>query len=415
MKILWIVNMLLPDAAAHLQVSTSASGSWMVDASRLLSRTPGVQLAVACVYGNAFQKLEIGGITYYLLPGSGKNMLFYTKGYEKLWQEINEDFHPQLVHIHGTEYSHGLAFQRACPQVKTLVSLQGLLTRICQEDLAGISPLTFLRYRTLGETLHFNGPVERHLLNRKNAKYEQEMLQRASYINGINTWDISIAKSINPKAEVFQTEYILRKEMYESKKWDISNIQRHTIFTNPGGDPLKGLHQLIKAAALLKEKYPDICIAVPGMGAEGKLVVRESYSKYLAQLMKKLNMENHVTFLGRQTASQMCENMRRANAVVVPSAIEGTSLILREAMFLGCPVIAAFRGGMADFVSDKQDGFLYYFPEAAYLAARLDQLFTNDGLCEQFCQNAIKKAEAAHDREKNQTALLDMYRQILTQ
>lgn len=414
MKVLWIVNMLLPDAASHLQVATSASGSWMVDASRLLASTPGVQLAVACVYGSSYQKLELGGITYYLLPGSGKNMLFYTKAYETLWQEINEEFQPELVHIHGTEYSHGLAFLRACPQVKALISMQGLLTRICQEDLAGISPFTFLRYRTLKETLHFNGPIERHFLNRKNAKYEQEMLRRVSYINGINTWDISLAKSINPQAEVFQSEYILREEMYKSEKWDISNIQRHTIFTNPGGDPLKGLHQLIKAAALLKDKYPDIRIAVPGMGAEGKLVAKDSYSKYLARLIKDLNMEDHVEFLGRQTAQQMCENMRRANAVVVPSAIEGTSLILREAMFLGCPVIAAFRGGMADFISDKQDGFLYDFPETAYLAARIDQVFADDSLCQRFSQNAMQKAETAHERQKNQTALLDMYRQILT-
>ena len=317
MKILWIVNMLLPDAAKHLQVSTSASGSWMVDASKLLSQTPGVQLAVACVYGNSYQKLEIDGTTYYLLPGSGKNMLFYTKSYEALWKNINEDFQPDLVHIHGTEYSHGLAFLRACPQVKALISLQGLLTRICQEDLAGIAPYTYLRYRTLRETLHMNGPIERHWLNRKNAKYEQEMLRRASYINGINTWDISLAKSINPQAEVFQTEYILREEMYQSEKWEISNISRHTIFTNPGGDPLKGLHQLIKAAALLKDKYPDIQIAVPGMGEGGKLVAKDSYSKYLARLMKDLDMEEHVQFLGRQTAQQMCQNMLSAHAVVL--------------------------------------------------------------------------------------------------
>lgn len=31
MKVLWIVNMLLPDAAEHLGVQTGSSGTWMID------------------------------------------------------------------------------------------------------------------------------------------------------------------------------------------------------------------------------------------------------------------------------------------------------------------------------------------------------------------------------------------------
>ena len=37
MKILWIVNLLLPDAAEHLGVQTGSSGTWMIDISRALA------------------------------------------------------------------------------------------------------------------------------------------------------------------------------------------------------------------------------------------------------------------------------------------------------------------------------------------------------------------------------------------
>ncbi len=412
MKILWIVNMLLPKAAEHLKCSTGTSGSWMVDISDMLSKTEGVDLAVACVYGKEFKKVSVDGITYYLLPGTGKNMLFYTKKYEKLWKQINQEFKPDIVHLHGTEYTHGLAFLRACPNVKAIVSIQGILNRIKDVDFGGIAKKEFIKNKTLRQWTHFNGETTLHLIHKKNAKSEKEILQRVEYINGVNTWDISLCKSINPKLKAFKLEYNLREELYSSKKWDIENIERHTIFTNPGGTPLKGLHQLLKAVALLKDKYPDIKVKVPGMGKNGKLVISSAYSKIIGKMIKKLGLEKHVEFLGAQTGVEMCQNILNAHVTVIPSAIEGTSLILREAMFLGCPSIASFRGGMADFIADKQDGFLYDYQEYPYLATRIDEIFSDDELAHKLSNNAIKKATLAHDRATNLNNYINMYNEI---
>lgn len=413
MRILWIVNMLLPEAADYLNVTTSASGSWMIDISQKLADTKNIDLAVACVHGNQFRKIKVNHITYYLLPGTGKNMLFYTSKYEKLWQKINDDFRPDIVHLHGTEYSHGLSFLRSCPQVKAIVSLQGLLTRIKDVDLGGIPAHEFLRNRTWSEMLHLNGVLELHLLNKKNSEYENEILKRVHYVNGVNTWDISLAQCINPKLKTFKLEYNLRDEIYAASKWSINGMQRHLIFSNPGGVPLKGIHQLIKAVALLKPKYKDIVLKVPGMGRNGKLEIHGSYEKYLYKLIKKLNVEENVVFLGRQTAFQMCENMQKAHIVVVPSAIESVSMVLREAMYIGCPSIASFRGGMADFIADKEDGFLYDYQEYSYLAARIAELFENDDLCIKFSNDAMIKAQKAHDRERNVSKYIDMYNVVM--
>ena len=391
MKVLWIVNMLLPDAAEHLGLTTGSSGTWMIDISRKLAESDDIELAVACIRGKEFKKFVHKNITWYLLPGSGKNMLRYTKKYEKLWKQIYEEYCPDIVHIHGTEYSHGLAFQRACPQVKTIISVQGVLTRIKDVDFGGIPVGQFIINRTLKQNLRLNGEIELHFLHKINSKYEQEMLKRTKYINAVNTWDSALCKSINPELEVFLLEYNLRDELYNSRKWDIEKINRHTIFTNPGGVPLKGLHQLLEAVAILKNKYPDILVKVPGMGKDGKLIVTGAYSKYISKLIKKKGLQNNVEFLGTQTGEQMKDNMLAANVTVVPSAIEGASLVLRESMFLGCPTIASFRGGMADFISDKQDGFLYDFQEYSYLAERIERIFENDDLAKTFSAASIKR------------------------
>lgn len=413
MKILWIVNMVMPELAEHLKVQTSVSGTWMIDISRMLAEHPDIDLAIACVHGKTYKKEKVNGITYYTLPGNGKNMLFYTKKYESIWKEINQDFSPDVVHLHGTEYSHGLSFLRAVPYVKAVVSIQGILNRIKDVDFGELPIHHFIFGRTIKQALHMNGEIELHYVHKKNSKYETEILNRVQYVNTVNTWDTALCMAINPKLCVFKIEYNLREEMYSSQKWDIKKAERHTVFTNPGGTPLKGLHQLIEAVALLKSRYPDIKIKVPGMGCNGKLSINSAYARYISKLINKYHLNDNVEFLGHQSGKQMCANILSSRVTIIPSAIEGTSLILREAMFLGAPVIASFRGGMADFVSDKVDGFLYDYQEFPYLAKRIEQIFESDELCLQFSRAAMKKATHAHNREKNMADYLQMYHKIV--
>lgn len=413
MRILWIVNIVMPEIAEQLGAPVAPSGSWLIDIANGLSNGDN-QIAIACVYGDRFQKIFYKNKTYYILPGGGKELLFYNKKFEYFWLDIVSDFKPDLIHVHGTEYSHGLACMRAVPNVPYIISIQGVLNRIKDVDLGGIPIYHYIFGRTISQWIHMNGELERHFLNIKNAKYEREMFKRANAVNGASTWDTSIAWSFNKSLRIYKLEYNLREEYYESKKWSIHNSTNYTIFTNPGNMPLKGLHILIKAAALLVDKYPSLVIRVPGMsGKNGNIAVTGAYTKYLNKLIKKLNMENHILFLGSQTVHQMIENTLSSRVTVIPSAIEGTSLILREAMFLGAPCIATFRGGMADFITDKVDGLLYDFEEYTYLANRLDKVFSDNSFCEYISVNAIKKATVAHDRIRNVNSYITMYKDII--
>ena len=412
MKILWIVNMVMPELANYLQVTTGSSGTWMFDIAKRLGESPDYDFAVACVFGKQFRKEAVNNTMYYVLPGSGKNMLFYTREYEEIWRDVIQEFKPDIVHIHGTEYSHGLACMRACPSMKYVISIQGILSRIRDVDFAGLSWWEAFRYRTIREYLKCNGMVEAHLLHCKNAKYEQEMIQRSSYANCVNTWDTSITKSINPSIKIFKLEYNLREEFYTADKWDFNKIEPYSIFTNPGGTPLKGMHQLFRALAIVKKQFPDVRLYVPGMGdGNGRLNVTSGYTKYLKYLVSKLSIEDSINFLGRQSGPEMMNRMRSAHVVVVPSAIEGTSLVLREAMYLGCPCIASFRGGMADFITDKVDGYLYDFQEYPYLAARIMEVFSSEDLSS-LSKAAIQKSMQAHDRNRNYQAYVNMYNSI---
>lgn len=414
MKILWIVNMALPRLAKHLGVASGSSGTWMYEASERLAKESDVELAIACVRGTEYKKIQLDDTTFYCLPGKGRDMMFYNKKFEGLWKEIYNDFKPDIVHLHGTEYTHGLAFMRACPEAKTVISLQGIINRIKDVDLTELNFFQCLKYRTLREWLRFNGMWEMHLWHKKTAKTEKEMLSKTNDIVCVDSWHRAQAKRLNPNANIYIVDYNLRQSFYDSEKWDISKINRHQISTNPGGTPLKGLANLCRAIALVKRTYPDVKVLVPGMTERnGELAPTTGYAKYLRKVIRELGLKDNIKFLGNQTETEMLNNMITSHVQVVPSAIEGPSLVLREGMHLGVPTIASFRGGMADFIDDKVNGFLYDYNEISYLAMRITDIFENDDLAVSLSKNAIAKATIAHDREKNHKAIKDMYYKVL--
>lgn len=413
MRILWIVNNIMPKLAEATGLPGSASGSWLIDISKQLSLRSDVTLAIAAIGGKEYRKLEIDNITYYVLPGTGKNMLFYTKQYEKTWKAIKEEFQPDIVHLYGTEYTHGLAFLRANPEVKSVVSVQGVISRI-KDTLADGLPKRFdLKYGKLKEYIKMNGVWARRALYNRNSRYEKEILQTVDYASVVNSWDYSVARAMNGDLKFFPIEYNLREGFYDAAKWDIGKINRLQIFAAPGNDPVKGLHMLLQALPILKRKYPEVKLIIPGLNSQGnKLVTDNGYKKYLAKLIERLQIGENVVFVGRLSEKEMIEHMLCSHAVVVPSAMEGTSLVLREAMYLGVPCISSFRGGMADFIEDKKNGFLYDFYEYPYLALRLEELFADDSLAQNISLAAIEKAEKAHNRQKNIEANINMYYKI---
>ena len=65
---------------------------------------------------------------------------------------------------------------------------------------------------------------------------------------------------------------------------------------------------------------------------------------------------------------EMISYMRQAKVFVMPSAIENESSTLREAMFLGMPVVSSFAGDIYETVVHGENGFVYRFEEPEMLA-----------------------------------------------
>lgn len=415
MRVLWIVNMVFPAVAEKIGRASSASGGWLLDLARGVSEASDVELGVMTYYsGNTFQQVEADGITHFLFPGGGKRLLYDNPKTVEDCKKAVSIFQPDLIHIHGTEYAPGYAMLQACPEIPTVLTIQGILRRISEEYYGGLSLGQILKMSSARDLLKLKIPFFYKRLYKMNAKREEKVLKSVKYVTGRTDWDKSTMLSVNPDLKYFRCNYNLRDAFYESEKWSPDTMQRHTIMTGAALYSLKGLHILMQALAIVKQKYPDVHLFVPGGSAQnGRIVNPPSYIRYIERMMHELDLDKNVTFTGKIPPEEVAAHLRSANVCVVPSAIEGASATLCEAMMVGTPSVCAYRGGMTDLLTDKVNGFTYDFPEYPQLALRIMELFEDDALAKSFSEKTIALANARHDRERNPREMVEVYKEVL--
>ena len=411
MRVLWVLNMVMPEAAQALKLNTSFSGSWLVDFMRSLAEDPEMELATM-TYANVPEMIakDVNGVRHYIFPGGGKRLLFNSKKTLHDCQYVLDDFKPDLIHLHGTEYSIAYSMVKLQPKLPMLLTIQGILSRISQQYKGGLSWKEFGKTATLKQWLRMKSPWSMQMLYKKNAKRERYVLQNVKYVTGRTTWDKAVMQSINPQLQYYRHNYNLRPEFYDAKNWDSEAMVPHTVCTGPANYALKSLHVLIQAMAIVKTRYPDVKLYIPGNQTTYK--ASNGYERYIRRQIEALDLTDNVEFVGRKNTTGMIEMLQQANVFVLPSAMEGASATLREAMMVGTPSICAFRGGMTDLLFDGVNGFTYDHPEYPMLAERICQLFADEALCKQFSQKAQADAQLRHARQENYQQLKKIYLEI---
>lgn len=114
-------------------------------------------------------------------------------------------------------------------------------------------------------------------------------------------------------------------------------------------DKRKGIEFLIRSMALVRERMPDAHLLVGGKG--GCLVKMKS-------LVKQLQLEPNVTFLGFVPDDQLNELYNRAQCVVVPSIFEGFGITVIEALAAGTRVVGTDVDGIREILQSGNYGRL---------------------------------------------------------
>jgi glycosyltransferase involved in cell wall biosynthesis len=413
MKVLWITNTLFPDVCNELKIEVPVVGGWMFSAAlELLHENTTIQLAVATLSQVDQKKtFVINGITYFLLPFS-KQEGKYNKGLESHWKEIQNSFQPDLVHIHGTEYSHGLAYINACGPENVVVSIQGLMSIIGRYYFSGIDKNKLRKNITLRDIIRRDSIFGQKKEFQKRGEIEKVMIQSVSHIIGRTAWDKAHSWSISPQANYHFCNETLRSEFYQHT-WELSGCEKHSIFLSQAYYPIKGLQQIIKALPIILRHFPDTKIYVAGRDFVTNRGWRlNGFGKYIRSLMKECGVTDKIIFTGILHEKEMSERYIASHVFVCPSSIENSPNSVGEAQLLGVPCVAAYVGGIPDMISDNETGLLYRFEEIEMLAMSVCKIFDDDFLAQKISGNAIKKASIRHDKHQNAKVLSEIYSTI---
>lgn len=133
---------------------------------------------------------------------------------------------------------------------------------------------------------------------------------------------------------------------------------------------LKGPQILIKAAAKLRSRRPDIKLRLTILGA---LSGNKDFN--LRHLISDAGMDDVVTHLPPVGAPELAAWFRAADVVVMPSYSESFGLVALEAQACGTPVVATRVGGLSRAISHGRTGLLVNGHHAEDWADALEALY----------------------------------------
>jgi len=412
MKILWITNTLFPDVCHSLGIKTPVVGGWMyASATAILDKKPSIKLAVASFYnGSEIKTIESKEILYYLLPK--KTNITYDSGLEKYWRQIKNEFSADIIHIHGTEYPHGLAYIKACGTENLIVSIQGLVSIYERYYYGGINKWDLFKNITIRDIIQRDSIFRQRKLMKHRGQYEKEVLKLSSHFIGRTLWDRTHIWANNPEAHYHFCNETLRSSFYQNQ-WDYKNCEKNRIFLSQANYPIKGLQQMILALPIILKQYPNTKVYVAGndfINNRGSKI--NGFGKMIKECIKKNGLEAHLIFTGLLSEQEICQHFLKANVFVCPSSIENSSNSIGEAQLLGVPCVASYVGGIEDIIKNGESGLIYRFEEVEMLAMSICTLFSDLVLVKKLSKAEKEVAAIRHNKELNSSRIIEIYESI---
>lgn len=129
--------------------------------------------------------------------------------------------------------------------------------------------------------------------------------------------------------------------------------------------PRKRVADLLRVAAILRGRIPDVQIRIVGQGPEWDAVSR---------LHAELALGESAVLLGDVTKERLAEEYVNADCFCLPSVQEGFGIVFLEAMAAGLPVVACRVAAVPEVVLDGRTGVLTPPRDPAALAEAIESL-----------------------------------------
>jgi len=348
-----------------------------------LSRLGHEIVIVTCSAPNAQEHENIDGIKiqriqYWDFPRL-KGVSFIVNALRKSRRLVQED-HADIIHAHsGISGVIGCSCKKATLRPLVL-TFHGL---IFPDTLTSKISLTVDRYVTQrADFITFDSrPMQEHFVKEFDLAWE-----KTCYIP--NAVDTDLFKPMN----------------VDRKAWGINERDICLLYVGRLVK-MKGLQILLKSFKEANREVEMLKLLIVGNGP-----LRDE----LVEKTREYGLGDRVLFLGSIQPDKLPSIYAAADIAVLPSAYEGLSRMLLEAMACGKAVIASDIPANRELITNGQDGFLVTPPTPSSLKEAIVTFALNEGLREYLGKKAREKVSFEYSASYRISRILDVYQKVLT-
>lgn len=235
------------------------------------------------------------------------------------------------------------------------------------------------------------------------------MLQKMDHYFAISSRFKAMLESFHIPSEKITTIYngISFRDIYKAKlsREDVGMKESDFIVTMVARlDPVKGHIHAIRAISRLKEKYPQLKLMLIGDGP---------YEKELRSEVKRLGLEDHVSFLLHQ--EDVHSLLSISNVKLLTSYSESFPLVILEAARAHIPVISTDVGGVKDLISDESLGWMIPVKDEKAIETAIEEaiLAEEKGELKAYGDKLYEKASSHYSLEQFVHSVEKTYEQLL--
>lgn len=421
MRVLWLTNTM----SGYCPLNNSSEsqyyngGGWISAAETEIIKNNDIQLAIGFLMDNQPFKAIQHDICYYPIPHLHHSIWYKPinlydmlccndwRHEKKRWsyfkqkfQTIINDFHPDVIHVWGSESYMGLV--SFISEVPVCLHIQGILNPCWNAFLPPFISWAEMggRWWQLGKQLSLK--IKKIGWN-ESCFRETAILRHINYYFGRTEWDYRITKIFNHDAQYFTVNEMLRAPFYHHE------VQRClpnklTIVSTISSPLYKGFDLLLKTAKLIKEYY-DIEFEWKVYGNVDPRIIEKRFGMH--------HEEVNIELLGVATADELKAAVLNATLYFHPSYIDNSPNSVCEAQMLGLPVVATNVGGVSSIVRDHVDGFLVPANDPYQSAFHIIELYTNCQMNVSMGLRGQERAMKRHDKKQIMDAIFKAYECIL--
>lgn len=206
---------------------------------------------------------------------------------------------------------------------------------------------------------------------------------------------------------------LVYKENLELEDFVIKPQDKLVTYVARGLEPYRGFHIFMRALPKLLQERPDVKVVLIGRDQVSYGAVLEgglSWREYmLRELNSKLDM-SRVHFPGQVSYNVFNKVLQRSDAHIYLTYPFVLSWSLREAMAIGCPIIASDTQPVQEFIADRVTGVLTPFLDHDALTDRILEVLEDKKLSKSIRKAARLEAERSLSMEdyiSNYESLID--------